>query len=79
MRQLWVDAADSYFEPNRFQISLQNCITTSRTVTFILQSNKRVIGDFDDWCAGYTAAWGRDPIMLWAKDARNTIEKEGDL
>ena len=48
MRQLWDDTADSYFEPERFQMNLQNCITVSRTVTFILQSNKSTIHDFDN-------------------------------
>jgi len=79
MRQLWEDAADSYFEPPRFMLSLQNCITTSRTVTFILQSNKADIPNFDDWYASHVKRWASDPIMKWAKKARNSIEKQGDL
>lgn len=79
MRQLWEDAADNYFEPSRFMLALQNCITTSRTVTFILQSNKSDIPDFDVWYAGHVARWAADPIMQWAKEARNSIEKQGDL
>ena len=79
MRQLWGDAADNYFEPSRFMLALQNCITTSRTVTFILQSNKADIPNFDDWYAAHVSRWATDPIMKWAKDARNAIEKQGDL
>lgn len=36
VRQLWKDAAATYFEPERFRVALQSCITTSRTVTFIV-------------------------------------------
>ena len=79
MRQLWEDAADNYFDPNRFMLALQNCITTSRTVTFILQSNKADIPNFDQWYSAHVARWASDPVMKWAKDARNSIEKQGDL
>lgn len=79
MRQLREDAADTYFLPDRFQIALQNCITTSRTVTFILQSNKRAFSEFDEWYLAYQSKWRNDPIMRWAVEARNTIEKKGDL
>jgi hypothetical protein len=79
MRQLWEDAATSYFDPSRFQLSLQNCITVSRTVTFILQSNKEHMDGFDEWYEGHRTTWNNDPIMRWARDARNAIEKQGDL
>jgi hypothetical protein len=79
VRRLWEDAADYYFDPPRFQSTVQQCITTSRTVTFILQANKHEIIGFDEWYGGLTAAWANDPIMVWAKNARNTIEKKGDL
>jgi hypothetical protein len=79
MRQLWEDAAAAYFEPARFQLSLQNCITVSRTVTFILQSNKDQMEGFDAWYEQQRSQWAGDPIMRWARDARNSIEKQGDL
>ncbi|WFT88394.1 hypothetical protein [Rhizobium leguminosarum] len=79
MRQLWDDAAEFYFHPRRFALCLQSCITTARTVTFILQSNKTSIEGFDGWYGGYQNRWGADPIMRWAKEARNSIEKRGDL
>jgi hypothetical protein len=79
VRQLWDDAADAYFDPSRFLTSIQNCVTTSRTVTFILQANKHEIADFDEWYGRFTEAWAKDPVMVWAKNARNTIEKRGDL
>lgn len=79
MRQLWDDAAASYFDPARFQLNLQNCITVSRTVTFILQSNKSEMNGFDGWYEDHVNRWRADPIMSWARDARNSIEKQGDL
>ncbi|MFI5024905.1 MAG: hypothetical protein ACHQRJ_25060 [Alphaproteobacteria bacterium] len=79
MRQLWDDAAASYFDPDRFQLNLQNCITVSRTVTFILQANKHEVEGFDEWYAQFPEIWRADPIMTWAKEARNVIEKRGDL
>ncbi|KQN09088.1 hypothetical protein [Sphingomonas sp. Leaf28] len=79
MRRLWLEAADAYFDPDKFVLMLQQCITTSRTVTFIVQSNKAAFHDFDAWYASYQERWRGDPIMTWARDARNTIEKQGDL
>ena len=63
MRQLWDDAAASYFDPDRFQLALQNCITVSRTVTFILQANKREVEGFDEWYAQHQESWRADPTM----------------
>ncbi|MGX5805554.1 hypothetical protein ACWGS9_30670 [Bradyrhizobium sp. Arg314] len=79
MRQLWIDAAENYFEPKRFLLSLQQCITVGRSVTFVLQAQKGVIKDFDAWYAPHVLKMAGDPIMIWARDARNSIEKRGDL
>jgi hypothetical protein len=79
MRQHWDDAAASYFDPPAFQLALQSCVTVARTVTFILQSNKREIPNFEVWYSVFQEKWGEDPIMRWARDARNSIEKQGDL
>ncbi|MDX0139340.1 hypothetical protein CN128_24565 [Sinorhizobium meliloti] len=79
MRELWEAAAKEYFEPNRFLLNLQNCITTSRTVTFILQKQKNKVAGFDEWYEPHRKRLASDPIMKWAMEARNSIEKEGDL
>jgi len=78
-RRLWNEAADSYFDPSRFQLALQNCITTARTVTFILQSNKSHIPDFELWYEPFRDRWKADQVMRWGINARNAIEKRGDL
>ena len=67
MRQLWEDAAASYFDPPRFQLDLQNCISVSRTVTFILQSNKEHMEGFDVWYETQRARWNGDPLDLLQK------------
>lgn len=63
-----------------FRQNTNQFLQTSRTVTFIIQKNKHDIPDYDNWYrSNVLAPWGTDSIMTWAKDARNTIEKEGDL
>jgi hypothetical protein len=79
VHSLWHQAEATYFEPGAFRVALQNCITTARTVTFILQSHKKAIPDFADWYATYTDRFAADPVMKWAVTARNKIEKQGDL
>lgn len=79
LRANWNQALQSYFDPGGFLIALQNAIATSRTVTFILQSHKASIPDFDNWYAPFVEKFRNDQIMGWAKKARNKIEKQGDL
>lgn len=79
VRQLWQDAADSYFDPPRFRLSLQQCITFSRTVSFLVQAEKDSIKNFEEWYEAYRERWRSDSIMRWSVDARNTIEKQRDL
>jgi hypothetical protein len=79
LRTNWNQALSSYFEFGGFLIALQSCITTSRTVTFILQNHKSAIPDFESWYAPFKIKFDQDPLMKWAKLARNKIEKQGDL
>ena len=79
VHSLWFQALNAYFAPHEFRIAIQNCISTCRTVTFILQSNKSAIPDFDTWYKIHTQKFDADSIMQWAKHARNKIEKQGDL
>jgi hypothetical protein len=79
LKSNWNQALAEYFDFGGFLIALQNCITTSRTVTFILQNHKSAIPDFDSWYAPFQEKFNQDPIMKWAKLARNKIEKQGDV
>lgn len=75
----WHEAELGYFDPENFRISIQTAIQTLRTVTFIVQSNKRFFTDFDPWYESWQIRLRADPLMRWMVDARNKIEKQGDL
>ena len=79
LRQLWHQTRAAYFDPRQFRIDLQSTISTARTVTFILQSNKAAIPDFEPWYEEVQARFRADPVMKWAVNARNKVEKQGDL
>lgn len=80
LAQLLRNCGDTYFFPDRFRQNTNQFLQTSRTVTFIIQKNKATIPDFDAWYkANVNQPWATDQVMTWAKDARNVIEKEGDL
>lgn len=72
--------AKTYFDPELFRINLNQFLQTSRTVTFIIQKNKSEIEGFDSWYPeNIVDKWSSDPLMTWAKNSRNVIEKQGDL
>lgn len=74
------NCGETYFSPDRFRRNTNQFLQTSRTVTFIIQKNKGGIPDFDTWYKiNVLQPWATDPVMAWAKDSRNVIEKEGDL
>jgi hypothetical protein len=78
--QLLQNCAETYFLPDRFRQSTNQFLQTSRTVTFIVQKNKAAISGFDVWYrSNVLTSWASDPVMTWAKDSRNVVEKEGDL
>jgi hypothetical protein len=74
------NCGETYFSPDLFRQNTNQFLQTSRTVTFIVQKNKREIPDYEHWYQDHVLSpWKQDEIMTWAKDARNVIEKEGDL
>jgi hypothetical protein len=75
----WHSAERAYFEPQAFRVAIQTAIQTLRTVTFILQSNKHLIPEFDSWYEPWQEKLKADALMRWMVDARNKIEKQGDL
>jgi len=80
LAQLLSNCGSTYFSPERFRQNTNQFLQTARTVTFIIQKNKAEIPDFDAWYgANVLQPWKTDAVMSWAKDARNVIEKEGDL
>jgi hypothetical protein len=77
--RLWHQAEGAYFDPDSFRLAAQNTIMTLRTVTFILQKNKRAVPDFEAWYGNWQQRLQADPLMRWMHYTRNKIEKEGDL
>jgi len=75
----WHSAEQAYFKPTAFRVAIQTAIQTLRTVTFILQSNKHLIQEFDAWYGPWQEKLKSDALMRWMVDARNKIEKQGDL
>ena len=79
LHRLWHQAENAYFDPDAFRVAIQSAIQTMRSVTFILQKNKGAVPNFEAWYAPWQKKLGADALMVWMRDARNTIEKEGDL
>lgn len=80
LSRLLQNSGQAYFSPDLFRQNTNQFLQTSRTVTFIIQKNKAEIPEFEAWYRAHVLTpWLSDPIMSWAKDARNVIEKEGDL
>jgi hypothetical protein len=83
--RLWHEAEAAYFGPDAFRLRSQLAIQTLRSITFILQNQKRRIPGFDEWYGtkdrdGLWQKRLRDiPLMRWLVEARNKIEKQGDL
>jgi hypothetical protein len=77
--RFWHQAETAYFDPDGFRLAAQSAIQTLRSVTFILQKNKRAIAGFEQWYGGWQKRLAADELMRWIVDARNRIEKEGDL
>lgn len=79
VHRLWHEAEQAYFDPDAFRAAIQGAIQTLRTVTWLLQAQKQRFPDFDGWYGPWQDKLRLDPLMAWMVDARNRIEKRGDL
>src|SRR5258708_6216246 len=77
--RLWHQALTAYFYPEEFRVAIQNCVQTLRTVTWLLQNRKADIPHFTTWYAPWQDRMRADAVLRWLVDARNRIEKQGDL
>lgn len=77
--RLWHRALDAYLDVDEFVININALIQALRTITWLIQKELRDYGGFEDWYAPWQVRMRADPIMRWLVEARNTIEKEGDL
>jgi hypothetical protein len=79
VHRFWHQAERAYFDPDEFRVAIQAAIQTARQVSFVLQKNKGLIPDFDNWYATRQEKLAAIPLMKWMVEARNRIEKQGDL
>jgi hypothetical protein len=79
VHRFWHQAERAYFDPDEFRVSIQAAIQTARQVSFVLQKHKAAIPDFDKWYGGWQEKLAAIPLMKWMVEARNRIEKQGDL
>lgn len=77
--RLWHQTQEEYARPDGFCTNLNATIQALRSVTFILQKQQNAIPDFRPWYEGWQERMKQDDLMRWLVDARNRIEKEGDL
>jgi hypothetical protein len=76
---LWHEALAAYAEPDDFVTKLNAVVQALRTVTFVLRKEFGNSAEFKSWYAPWEALMQADERMRWALQARNAIEKEGDL
>lgn len=76
---LWHEALEAYPDADRFTTKLNACIQTGRTVTFVLQKEHSKSERFGSWYEPWREQMRADPLMRWLVNARNQIEKQGDL
>lgn len=79
VHDLWHEAATAYPDPDEFTLKLNACVQAARTVTFVLQKEHSKSERFEAWYGAWQSRIRTDPLMRWLVEARNTIEKEGDL
>lgn len=77
--RLWSAARQSYFDPDLFRPNVQSAIQALRSVTWILQKEKSKLAGFDAWYGSKQKLMRENPVLRWLVDARNRIEKQGDL
>jgi hypothetical protein len=76
---LWHEALDAYQEPDLFATKLNALLTALRSVTFVLQKELAHTDGFQEWWDAWRARMSAIPLMRWSLEARNKIEKQGDL
>lgn len=77
--ELWHQALEAYPDADAFCLGVNALIPALRSVTFLLQKDLSHEDGFEAWYAIWQERLREDPVMRWAVEARNHIEKVGDL
>jgi len=76
---LWHEMQAAYRDADEFLTKLNACLTAARSVTFVLQKELARHPWFDEWYAPWQERMRADRLMRWLVEARNAVEKQGDL
>jgi hypothetical protein len=76
---MWHQCLEQYDDPDGFRANLNSSVEALRTVTFMLQNEKKVIPEFDAWYGRWQAEMKADPLMKWLSDARTEVIHRADL
>jgi hypothetical protein len=68
--ELWHQALQSYHAPEKFHANLNATIQALRSVTLMLQNEKAVFPDFDEWYGPWQQKLKDDTLSKWLNDAR---------
>jgi hypothetical protein len=77
--RLWRRALHAYQDADLFCLEINGLIQALRSVTWLLQNELKLQPDFAQWYAVWQGRLRADPVSRWLVEARNQIEKEGDL
>jgi len=69
----------AYPRPEAFRQQLNSLLQETRNVTWMLQTSKSKIPEFQHWYREWQQRMSDDEIMRWAVAMRNQVVKEGDL
>jgi hypothetical protein len=76
---LWHEMQRGYADADEFVLKLNACLTAARSVTFVLQKELSKKPWFENWYGGWQERMKADVRMRWLVEARNMVEKQGDL
>lgn len=76
---MWHQCLEAYHDADPFQANLNATIEALRSVTFMLQSEKSAIADFDVWYEGWRTKMKADSALAWLQNARTTVVHKADL
>ena len=77
--ELWHQALQSYHTREKFDANLNATIQALRSVTLMLQNEKAVFPNFDEWYGPWQQKLKDDTLSKWLNDARVTVFHVGDL
>jgi hypothetical protein len=77
--RLWHQALDSYDDPDGFRANLNSAVQIFRSVTNMLQKEKRNVPGFPEWYGEWQERMRADDVMRWVDAARTRVFHQGDL